>query len=88
MPPETLNDVWQAIQTLRPAERELLRAWLDELPPEDKPSPEQEVERLLFESGVILAMPTRKVDPAAFRSWKAVEIEGKPVSEILLEDRR
>jgi hypothetical protein len=88
MPNQTLADVWQMIQSLKPAERQQLRAWLDEPPVEAPSSPEQEVERILFERGVIATLPDRQIDVAVFESWKPVTAEGKPVSEILIEDRR
>lgn len=66
---QTLNDVWQMIQFLKPSERQQLRAWLDKPPVQAPSSPEQEVERVLFErSNVGLSQPypvTKSTQPCS-----------------------
>ncbi len=62
---------------------------LDNTPQADEPlTPEQTLEKLLLGEGLVLTPPQRPIDLVAFRNWEPVKIEGKPVSEILIEDRR
>jgi hypothetical protein len=46
---------------------------------------EDELNRRLLAEGVISSIPVR--DPARFRDWKPITIQGKPLSETVIEDR-
>ena len=88
----TLTDVWRAIQGLAPADRRQLREWLDgavsETPPAAEPgAAERKVQQILLAQGRI-TVPEHPMDVEEFRSWKAVDVQGRPASEILIEERR
>ena len=62
---------------------------LDALLAEPEPSSaEDKVERLLFERGVLSEIkgPIRDLEP--YRNRKLVQVEGKPLSEVIIEERR
>ena len=69
----------------RPLDRELLDGWLAPSAPQ---MTEAEFEQWLFERKIIGYIPSRVVDPVFEANRKPIEIEGKPVSEIILEERR
>jgi len=49
-----------------------------------------EVDRRLLAKGLINRIPPEptEADIARFESWKPIHIEGKPLSETIIEDRR
>jgi flagellar motility protein MotE (MotC chaperone) len=49
---------------------------------------EEEFEQRLLAKGIISEIPPRIIDPLFEQNRKPVEIEGKPVSEIIIEERR
>lgn len=62
--------------------RDLLEIWL--APP--VPMTREEFEQQLAKEGI--SLPPRNPDPASYERWTPVEIEGKPLSETIIEDRR
>jgi hypothetical protein len=85
----TLSKVLEDVRTLTPDELGKLRGEIDVLLAAPKPrSVEEEVERLLFERGVVSEIKPRALDPARYRDRKPVEVKGKPISEVIIEERR
>jgi hypothetical protein len=69
--------------------REVLKALQDDLvEPTPEPISEEEINQILFERGVIGPPP----DPSRYTDedddFEPIKFKGKPVSEILIEDRR
>jgi hypothetical protein len=85
----TLSKVLEDVRTLTPDDLGKLRGEIDVLLAAPKPrSVEEEVERLLFERGVVSEIKPRALDPARYRDRKPVEVKGKPISEVIIEERR
>ena len=89
MTTSNLDRVIEEVKALTPDEQRRLREWLDRLlaPPAPQMT-EAEFEQWLFERGIIGHIPSRVIDPVFEANRKPVEIEGKPVSEIIIEERR
>jgi hypothetical protein len=89
----TLNfdQVWEAVKTLTPRQQRRLRKLLDALRFKHPPlSPEDELQLLLLKDGVIdhIPRPPTEAEIKAFDEYKPVPIEGKPLSETVIEERR
>ncbi|GAC1397655.1 MAG: hypothetical protein NVSMB56_12670 [Pyrinomonadaceae bacterium] len=86
-----LEKVLNEVKTLTPDELNQLRVKLDEiLPPQPKMTEEAFLKHLLAK-GIIseIPPPPTEADIAAFRKRKPIEIlDGKPISETLIEERR
>ena len=86
-----VNRLLEAAKTLTLDERRQLRSLLDE-PSAEQPalSKEEHLARVLLERGIITRIrpkPT-EADIARFNAWKPVPINGKPLSETIIEERR
>ena len=77
-----LDHLIEQVKALSPAERGQLRQVLDGLPTE---SPEQALDRKLRESGLVRNPPHQ--GPRR-QGHPPVKVEGKPLSEQLIEERR
>jgi len=89
----TLNfdQLGEAVQTLTPRQQRRLRKLLDVLRFKRPPfTPEEELQLLLLKDGAIdhIPRPLTEADIKAFEEYKPVPIEGKPLSETVLEERR
>lgn len=85
------DQVWQAVQTLTPRQQRRLRKLLDALRFMHQPlTPGQQLQLLLLKDGVIdrVPRPVTEADRQAFQEYKPVPIEGKPLSETIIEERR
>jgi hypothetical protein len=85
----TLQQAIAMARQLDPTERLKLQQALDQMmaePPEE--DPEMAFKRLLFKRGLIseIRIPPKMDDPSIQR--RPVPVEGKPVSETIIEDRR
>lgn len=77
----SLQEIVDKLPELSPAERVELRRLLDaEL--------QAELDLAFASRGLKLSRPTQSADPAAFRRWSPVPIQGEPLSESLLRERR
>lgn len=76
-----LEKLIEQVRSLTPEERTRLRRAIDSLP---KTSPEEELDRRMRESGFIQLGARGPREPAP----EPVRIEGKPLSEELIEERR
>jgi hypothetical protein len=85
----SLDQVLEQVKSLSLDEQKQLREMLDELLTKSGPQmTEREFERRLLEKGIISRIPPRIRDEAFYQNRKPVEVEGKPVSEIIIEERR
>lgn len=85
------DQVWQAVQTLTPRQQQRLQKLLDALRFMHQPlTPEEQLQLLLLKDGVIdqVPRPPTEADMRAFQEYEPVPIEGKPLSEIVIEERR
>jgi hypothetical protein len=89
MPTTDFENVVQLVKALNPAEqwrlRDLLDVWL--APPQAPPTEEELAQELLRE-GILDHVPPPVRDATSFENYKPVEIEGKPLSETIIEERR
>jgi hypothetical protein len=85
----TLKDLLKVAQTLTRDEQAELRAQLDVLVAEPEAgSPEEKVQRILFERGLLREIRGPVTDLSPYHGRRLVEIPGKPLSEMIVEDRR
>jgi hypothetical protein len=85
----TLNEILQDVQALTPAEQEQVREAIDRLlAGRESPTLEAEVERRLFEAGLLSEIRSPSLDRAPYRDRHPVEVKGKPLSEVITEERR
>jgi hypothetical protein len=89
MAPMALEEVAAAAQELPRDEQarllEMLKALWEQS--EEKAKRDQILQKML-EDGLITRIPPPIMDGARHRSWKPIEIEGKPISETIIEERR
>ncbi len=85
----TLRQVLELVKMLRPDEQEELQEELELmlLAQNHPPITEEEFERIMVEKG-IMSVPPPITDFTPYQNRKPVEVKGKPVSEILIEERR
>jgi hypothetical protein len=88
----SLEKVIEEVKTLTQEEQLQVRELIDSLlenPAEAQEllSPEDLLERRLLERGVISEIPKRNFDPDTYKEFEPVEVKGKPLSEIIIEER-
>lgn len=57
-------------------------------PESRQPIGEDEVERILFEKGIIGHIPDASAYTDEDEDFEPIEVEGKPISETIIEERR
>jgi hypothetical protein len=86
----SFDQIWEAIKGLDAEKQQRLRSLLDVLlarrgvPLTEK----DEVELALLKDGTLDSIPPSTPDQSSFDNWKPVTIEGKPLSETIIEERR
>ena len=80
-----LNDARKVAERLTSYLREKERAALGSDQPE---SQEDEFERYLLAKGVISNIPTRDETDDEFDQFEPIEVEGEPLSETIIRERR
>ena len=89
MASETLVKILEEVKTLPREDQGLLREALDALLAEPEAlTPEEKVERLLFEQGLLREIKQPITDLTPYRDRKLAHIKGKPLSETIIEERR
>lgn len=84
----TLEAILEEIKSLTPADQAKVRELLDSLAPLKKEPPSRaEYEKYLLAKGVISHIPSRQIPPER-RDFKPIEIEGEPLSETIIRERR
>jgi hypothetical protein len=84
------DQIWDAVKALDIEKQERLRNLLDRLLARGaRPlSEEDEIDLELLKEGILDSVPPTAPDQKSFDGWKPVAIEGKPVSETIIEERR
>ena len=86
----SVTEILEALPALSPDERAQVKALIDSLP--NAPAPqmtEDEFEQYLAAKGVItLPAPMTEDDWREEEGWHPIEVEGKPLSQIIIEERR
>lgn len=84
----TLDKIIGEVRQLPPDEQQQLRAQLNEILPFPPAGDdlEAEIERKLAAEGLI-SLPDSQ-DEAADDDWEPIEVKGKPLSEMIIEERR
>lgn len=89
MTTSNLDRLFEEVKALTPDEQSSLRDMLDELVSTNAPQmTEDEFEQRLLDEGIISRIPPRIRDASFYANRKPIEVEGKPVSEIIIEERR
>lgn len=81
MATSTFERLAEEIKTLTPDEQVRLRDLLNR-------ALHDELDRRLLAEGVISRIPPPITDFTPYQNWKPVEIQGKPLSETIIEGRR
>jgi hypothetical protein len=85
----TLETVIEAIKEMTPDDQKQLRAWLDtQLTPESTRSGAEILDQKLLQAGIIRRIPPLIADLTPYKNRRLVEAKGKPLSEVILEERR
>ena len=87
MAPATIEHLLQEIEALDPAERAELRRRLDSWDASET-AVIHEVDQKLMEIGMLESIPPPVTDWSRILSWQPVKIEGRSLSEIIIEERR
>jgi hypothetical protein len=84
------DQVWKAVRALDPEQQQRLRNLLDILLARDEKvfSDEDEAELELLKEGILDYVPPAPMDQKSFEEWKPIAIEGKPLLETIIEERR
>ncbi len=84
-----LEKVLEEIKALPPDEQRRVKELVDSLL-ESSPAlaPEDQLDQMLLEAGLISRIPPPITDFTPYENRKPVEVKGKPLSEIIIEERR
>lgn len=89
MTTSNLDQVIEEVKTLTPDDQRRLREWLDRQLAQPAPQmSEEEFERHLLAKGIISEIPPPITDLTPFQNRKLMEVKGKPLSEMVIEERR
>ncbi len=85
-----LEKVLEEVKSLAPEDQVKVRELLDSLlPPKKNPPSREEYEQYLLAKGVISHIPTRTGKrPEELKDFKPIEVEGEPLSETIIRERR
>lgn len=89
MTTSNLDRLVEEVRALTPGEQRTLRELLESLVVPVQPEvSEANFEKRLLERGIISRIPPRIRDAEFYANRRPIEVEGKPVSEIIIEERR
>lgn len=88
MPTAKLPRILAQLRSLNRDEREQVRAELDALMAPSAPCADEELARRLLEGGVLSEVKPPITDLTPYRNRRPVQVTGRPLSEILIEERR
>lgn len=88
-----LEKIIDEIKALTPEQRQRIREMLDETPSGETPEEElrrreEQVNQRLYEKGILVKIPLEDVEHLPFEDYVPIKVEGKPLSETILEERR
>jgi hypothetical protein len=87
----SFDQIWEAVKNLPPQHQRRLRKLLDALRFHSRPlTPEDEAKLVLLKEGVIRSIPRPPTEAGlkAFQEYQPIEVQGKPLSETIIEERR
>lgn len=85
----TLEQVLEVVKALAPEEQQQLRDWLDRLTVGQQLSlTEDQFEQKLVAMGIIAETKPLTSEAKPYDNYKPIQIKGKPLSEIIIEERR
>jgi hypothetical protein len=85
----SLSKILEKVRSLDRSEQAQLQSALEALLAQPEPEgAEGNVERLLFERGLLSEMRKPITDLRPYCGRKLVQVEGKPLSEVIVEERR
>jgi hypothetical protein len=84
------DDVWAGVRSLSPEEMRRLRDLLDAAltVPGATQTREDQLDALLLSAGLMHRIPAPVADAGPYQRWQPVEVQGKPLSESIIEERR
>jgi hypothetical protein len=82
-----LEKLIEEVKALTLDEKRKLHATLNELLASPQPT-EEDFKRAMLDAGLLNSIEPREVDLESFNNYEPVEVEGKPVSETIIEERR
>jgi len=89
MTTSNVDRLFEEVRALTPEEQRSLRDLVDRLLAASAPRmTEDEFEQRLLQKGIIKRIPPRIRDANFYANRKPVEVKGKPVSDIIIEERR
>ena len=81
--------VLNEIKLLTPSELEQVRRMVNELlATREAQTPEQKLQQKLFEAGLLTEIKPPITDFSPYRNRQPVKVEGQPISETIIEERR
>ena len=85
-----VDQLIEQVKALAPNDRKRLRAVLDQPdePVRQQPATEEDFQRWLVEEGMLDALQRPERDQAAFDQFQPIAIQGRPLSELIIEERR
>ncbi len=98
MSSSTLEQVLEEVKALTADDQQKVRELLNSLADESKSEKnetnelkplvtEEEFQKILVAKGIIRSIPSRVVDKTPYENRKLLEVKGKPLSEIIIEER-
>lgn len=83
---QNVYKIFEEVQALTEAEREQLRSLLEART--FRLHEQNAVQKALVAEGLVSHVPLQRKDLDRFRRWQPVVIQGKPLSETIIEERR
>lgn len=87
----TPDELVAEINKLPPAEWEAIKQTVDRPPSNGEtktPITEEEVQKILFAEGIIGNIPDLSKWTDEDEDWEPIEVEGEPISEMIVRERR
>lgn len=89
MTTSNIDRILEEVKALTPDEQRSLRERLDSVLVNVQPQMcKADFEKRLLERGIISRIPPRIRDTDFYANRRPIEVDGKPVSEIIIEERR
>jgi hypothetical protein len=86
---QNVNKIFQAVQALTESEAEEFRRLLAQRDARAiEQAKQQQLQQILLQEGIISHTPEQKMTQERYEQWKPVPIEGEPLSETIIKDRR
>lgn len=84
----SLEKMFNEVKALPAEEQQRLREFLDTLLSASTAAREEMLARVLFQAGLLTELQPKGMNAQTYHQYKPVQVQGKPVSESLIEERR